>query len=151
MRNKTARRWAIGIAVAMVLGIAVTGLAEQAETGLTVTEMYMSDSRPPARDVPEKIAAQHKRGESFSRGTGWLYCVVKISNPRRAGYDLMVNFESTTEGAMRPRRNKLRIPARADYSTVAKTSSDLPPGQYRCVARTRENTELNSTTFTVTE
>ncbi len=143
MRNKAALVWTIGIAVALMLGIAVTALAEQRGADFTISEIYTADSSPAPRTNPDRA---HNKLDSFSRSAGWIYCVVKVESAKRSGGWVFINFEGAGTNA----RNKIRVKAQSPYTTWAKTAG-IPAGQYKCVVKSLGGEELRSHPFTVTE
>lgn len=139
------RRLVLGLMAALILAAGATVVAETAAGGLTITEIVMASSM--REGVPETTTT------SFSRSQGWIYCFMRLENPSGGGNEILVSFEPATGGepTVQVTGTRLRIPARRRYRTVARTGSDMPVGQYRCVVRDREGAVLRHTPFEITE
>lgn len=79
--------------------------------------------------------------------------IVGLENPTRQAGSLRFAFERAEgEPAERPAAGMaVEYPARPRYRTVARGTTNRPPGQYRCVVRTEEGRVLSHADFTITE
>jgi hypothetical protein len=128
----------------IVVLVAGYALAETAAPGFSITEVYTATKV--SRGVPET------KTTTFQRNKGFIYCFVVIDNPSGNGNEILVGFEEAEGQPTKAfRGTKLRIPARYKHRTVARTGSNMPAGQYRCVVRSRTGEVLETTDFQVTE
>lgn len=138
------RRLALGVVAAALVLVAGYALAETTSQAFTITEVYTATRE--SRGVPET------KTSTFQRNKGFVFCFVRIDNPSGNGNEILVAFEEAAgQPAKAYRGTKLRIPARYKHRTVARTGTNMPAGQYRCVVRSREGEVLDSTDFQITE
>jgi hypothetical protein len=91
---------------------------------------------------------------TFAHDSGNVVVVVRLTNSSGAEQDIRVGFErdegepasSTAPGGV-----ALHIPASRRYRTVARGTTNRPPGNYRAVVRGSDGSVLGSVDFTITE
>jgi hypothetical protein len=141
-RNMTRRLWTV---LAAVAAFAVASAAFAQEAGdLSVTEVVVGSS------VEAGVVAP---STSFTRNSGAIYCMVRLTNPAGTEGTIRLNVEAASgEPAARPATGQsLDYPASRRYRTVARFSSNRAAGPHRCVARTEEGAVLSHLDFTITE
>ncbi|HEY8432823.1 MAG TPA: DUF2914 domain-containing protein [Sandaracinaceae bacterium] len=137
--------WMLAVALGAAIGGAGLAAGQDVAGELTVTEIVLG-ARLEA-GVPTPPINQ------FSRSDGAVYCMVRLENPTRQAGSLRFAFERAEgEPAERPAAGMaVEYPARPRYRTVARGTTNRPPGQYRCVVRTEEGRVLSHADFTITE
>lgn len=91
---------------------------------------------------------------SFAHDSGNVVVVIRLTNPSGTEQDVHVAFERAEGEATaraEPPGMALHIPASRRYRTVARGTTNRPPGAYRAVVRSDAGEVIGSVDFTVTE
>lgn len=91
---------------------------------------------------------------TFAHDSGNVVVVVRLTNSSGAEQDVRVSFErdeGEPSASTAPGGVALHIPASRRYRTVARGTTNRPPGSYRAVVRTSEGEVIGSVDFTITE
>lgn len=135
-----------GLSLALVFGLTAASLAQD-DSPLAVTEIVTARGYDRASGAVDPTT-------SFAHDSGNVVVVVRLTNSSGAEQDIRVSFErdegepaaSTAPGGV-----ALHIPASRRYRTVARGTTNRPPGNYRAVVRTAEGEVIGSVDFSITE
>lgn len=136
----------ISTLLAALAAFAVASAAFAQEAGdLSVTEILVGSA------VESGVVTSPQT--SFARGSGAIYCMVRLQNPAGTEGNIRVNIEPANgEPAARPASGQsLDYPAGRRYRTVARFSANRAAGRHRCVVRTEEGAVLSHLDFDITE
>lgn len=140
------RSFASSFAVLSVLALSTVTVAQE-DTAPNVTEIVTARGYERASGAVDPTT-------SFAHDTGNVVVVIRLENPSGAEQDIHVGFERDEgEPAARaePPGLTLHVPASRRYRTVARGTTNRPPGAYRAVVRSDAGEVLSSVDFTITE